>query len=210
MHYRYERIVIFILIMVSSVSLTFALSTSNLSTQDLALNFGTEVLGILFTVGIIQYLLDKQNKQVEWKKISWELLHDLDHAVWVWLGGTREFDIHELFSLLRQANKGDPLPVFTEALFLKIGSRADNILRERDDIIKGNYDLISMLKSLKELSKIRDENIVNKKVLIIGVCEHSIDQLLNILRHRAVSPFGASIEKSSAIEDQKSRHFGND
>src|SRR5262249_52327422 len=112
------------------------------------LNLGTEILGITLTVAIVEALLEKRAKADEARRISWNVLHDIDHAVWVWQGGGREFDIAELQTLLNQISDNDPLPPFTQNLLLTLGSRSENTIRQRDDVMKQHPALLKALRCL--------------------------------------------------------------
>lgn len=85
-----------------------------LDSGDVFLNVGTELAGIVITVAIVDWLLERQRRRAECKTIAWRALHELDYAVWVWQGGAREFDVAELDWLLEHAAEDDPLPHFTQ------------------------------------------------------------------------------------------------
>ncbi|MBZ0171693.1 MAG: hypothetical protein K8E66_04870, partial [Phycisphaerales bacterium] len=92
-------------------------------------NLGAEILGLALTVAIIDWLLERKRLNEQVQHLAWRMLHDLDHAFWVWQGGRREFHLDELMSLLDMAAKDDPLPKFTEELFINLGIRASDNLR---------------------------------------------------------------------------------
>jgi len=53
------------------------------------MNLGTEIVGITLTVAIVEALLEKRARSDEARRIAWNVMHDIDHAVWVWQGGGR-------------------------------------------------------------------------------------------------------------------------
>ena len=129
----------------------------NSSSGALLLNLGTEVLGITVTVAIVEYLLERKEHRDEARRIAWNVLHEIDHAVWIWQGGGREFDVDELIALPDEIDDGDHLPSFTQNIIMNIGSRSENTLRQRDDIMKESAELKNALMKLSPLSKVRNK-----------------------------------------------------
>ncbi len=86
------------------------------------LNLGTEIVGIVFTVAIVEWLFERRRRLEDARRMAWRVLHALDHAVWVWQGGHREFNLAELVALLKRVEDGDSLPGFTQNLLMQLGS----------------------------------------------------------------------------------------
>lgn len=133
-------------------------------------NIGAEVLGLAFTVAIIDWLLERKRLNEQAQHLAWRMLHDVDHAFWVWQGGRREFHLDELMALLEIAGKDDPLPKFTEELFINLGIRSSDNLRLQPRLMGHDRRLKAALKSLAGLAQIREaRTIVNSSYIIDGL-----------------------------------------
>jgi hypothetical protein len=133
-------------------------------------NLGAEILGLAFTVAIIDWLLERKRLNEQAQHLAWRMLHDVDHAFWVWQGGRREFHLDELMALLEIASKDDPLPKFTEELFINLGIRSSDNLRLQPRLMAHNRRLKAALKSLAGLAQIREaRTIVNTSYIIDGL-----------------------------------------
>jgi hypothetical protein len=141
---------------------------SNNTAGSLLLNLGTELVGIILTVAIVDALLERRTLLDEARRMSWNVLHDLDHAVWVWQGGGREFDIEELFELIDQISDADPISDFTGNLLLILGSRSENTVRQRKDIMHRCPELKAAMEALVPLARIRNEDRFNTKPTVIA------------------------------------------
>jgi len=137
----------------------------------LLLNIGSELLGIVLTVLTldawnerrqheIEQTIDSQNqlrqREAEINRIAWELLHEIDDAVWTWLGGHRRFDLAELLGLLRDATEGDPLPFFVRNKIKDISSRAAQYLELRRDLITPGHSFEQACTFLQPIAGIQD------------------------------------------------------
>ncbi len=75
----------------------------------LLVNLGTEIVGIVMTVAIVEWFFERRRLQNRGRQLAWDFLHAVEHAVWVWQGGPREMDSDEVRGLLN-AVRDDPLP----------------------------------------------------------------------------------------------------
>lgn len=133
-------------------------------------NLGAEILGLAFTVAIIDWMLERKRLNEQAQHLAWRMLHDVDHAFWVWQGGRREFHLDELMALLEIASKDDPLPKFTEELFINLGIRSSDNLRLQPRLMLHDRRLKAALKSLAGLAQIREaRTIVNSSYIIDGL-----------------------------------------
>lgn len=122
----------------------------------LLLNAGSELLGVVVTVLIIDVLNERRERKEEVKRLSWEFLHEIDAAVWTWLGGRRSFDLGELLGFLRNVNELDPLPSFVRNQVRDIGSRAAQYLRLRQELINTSKTFGDACEHLRPLAGIQD------------------------------------------------------
>lgn len=174
----------------------------------LLLNFGTEVMGIVLTVSIVDYLFQKKEKKEEAKRIAWTALLELDHAVWVWQGGNRQFSVEELLVLLKSVDADDSIPSFTQNLFIQLGSRAVNTLREKEEETRTAPELTNALMVLSKLEAIRDDNRIMQPKEVSDLLLNTASELIYALGlHQGILPKTAS-HRDSSPEAQKRRLYG--
>jgi hypothetical protein len=183
---------------------------SSMSINDFFLNLGTEIIGIVLTVAIVDWLFDRKRKIDEVKKISWRALHLIDHAIWVWKGGSKEFDINELCVLIDDINENDDLPSFTQNMLIQIASKSENEILSNSEIISSNTYLKKAMVSLKEISQIRDDTKVMSNEQIKIILMAAIQNFKNILNLKIESfnILGSNKYYDSSIKMQEWRHFG--
>ena len=140
------------------------------SMVSLLSNLGAEIVGLAMTVAIIDWLIERKRLLEQVRQQAWQMLHDLDHAFWVWQGGRREFHLDELVALLNVADPKDPLPQFTEEMFINLGIRASDTLRLQPRLMNQDRRLRAAMKSLAGLAQIREaKNIVDANYIIDGL-----------------------------------------
>lgn len=119
-------------------------------------NVGTEFIGIALTVLIIDWMYERRAAATERLSVAMSVLQELDHAVWVWQGDRRGFDLDELFTRADMASPEDPFPSYTQNLFMRLGSRCVSHLKLKHDAIGASRELVQALQSLTKLESIRD------------------------------------------------------
>lgn len=174
-------------------------------------NLGSEILGLAFTVAIIDWLLERKRLNEQTQHLSWRMLHDVDHAFWVWQGGRREFHLDELMALLEIAGRDDPLPKFTEELFINLGIRSSDNLRLQPKLMAHDRRLRAALKSLSGLAQIREaRSIVNSSYIIDGLksAVNNLAEMTGQMPHQG--EFGAARSfRDPSIEAQTRRYKGS-
>lgn len=159
-------------------ALTFAFSSSSWS--DLTLNLGSEVFGIALTVAIVDWMIERSKLREEAQRIAWAMLHDIDHAVWVWQGGRREFHLDELMALLDMVEDSDPVPPFTQNLFGNLGVRASDTLRLQQRVFRVHRGLKHAMTYLSGLGQIRELDRLMPPSFIVEALKSSIEQLARV------------------------------
>jgi hypothetical protein len=174
-------------------------------------NLGAEILGLACTVAIIDWLIERKKLNEQVTRMAWQTLHDVDHAFWVWQGGRREFHLDELASLLNVATKDDPLPDFTEELFINLGIRASDNLRLQPKLMTHDRRLKAAMRSLAGLAQLREaKSLVNPQYIVDGLQA----ALENLAAVAGQSPhhgeFGAAKSfRDPSVEAQKLRYRGS-
>ncbi|MEM7755964.1 MAG: hypothetical protein AAF297_10055 [Planctomycetota bacterium] len=133
-------------------------------------NVGAELLGLAATVAIIDWLIERKKYNEQVQRLAWQALHDIDHAFWVWQGGRREFHLDELFALLNVAEPTDPLPAFTEEMFINLGIRSSDNLRLQPRLMEHDRRVKAAFRSLAGLAQMREaKSVVDQSYLIEGL-----------------------------------------
>ena len=190
------------------------LSAGRHTAADIELNLATELLGIALTVAVIEWFLERTRYQESAKKLAFRTLDELDHAVWVWQGGVRAFDTAELLASLDHVSTADPLPNFTQNLFIRIGSRAAHNLRVDPEVVGSSPALRQGLISLSQLSRMRDHS---HPMGTKEIAQHAREATLAFIQALEweipespdpLGPSGLTSLYDSREEAQRWRHFG--
>jgi len=180
------------------------------SVYDLLLNLGSEVVGIALTVAIVDWLIERAKLREEAQRIGWAMLHDIDHAVWVWQGGRREFHLDELVALLNLVEDSDPLPPLTQNLLANLGIRASDTLRLQSRVFKYHRDLKHAMQYLASLSQIRELNKLMPPSFVVESLRSAITELAGVTG-QGLHPneFGvAKTYRDPSAEAQQARYRG--
>lgn len=180
--------------------------------SGLTLNLGTELIGIVITVAIIEVLIARGKHHEECRRMAWNVLNEVDHCVWVWKGGAREFDIAELCQLLKDVKATDPIAQSTERLLFNIGSRASNTLRTRDGLMKVSPELKQAMAALDRLCGMRNEEGPPAPAILAASLLEAADQLAKVvgldITHDEPGHSAKPEYRNSSIEHQEWRQYG--
>lgn len=152
------RLTLVIFFLIGTVTALVLVFSGRLSQElsGILSNVGTEFIGIAFTILIIDWMYERRAAASERLSVAMSVLQELDHAVWVWQGDRRGFDLDELFTRANMASSEDPLPSYTQNLFMRLGSRCVGHLKLKPEVIRSSRELVQALESLTKLESIRD------------------------------------------------------
>ena len=178
------------------------------STGTLLMNLGTEIVGIVMTVAIVEWFFERRRLQNRGRQLAWDFLHAVEHAVWVWQGGPREMDSDEVRGLLNAVGD-DPLPDFTEGLLLNIGTRSHRLLNNDPAAVDAMPGLMGGLEHLGRLSSIRDGKTPMPARKVADILDEGTAALAKSLgkpteRH----PTRLIRFRDPSVESQERRHHG--
>ncbi|HSU15605.1 MAG TPA: hypothetical protein VLK66_15965 [Longimicrobium sp.] len=181
------------------------------SAGTVLLNLGTEIIGIVITVAVVDWLFERRRHADEAKKLAWRVLHDLDHAVWVWQGGRRDLALDELLGLISSIGDNDPIPSFTSTLLLRLGSAAEITCRHQSEVVSVNRDLEKSLGQLAKLAALRDPNCT---LSTSAIRWHLWDAALNLaatldLDRSVIAKELIAPLRDPSEEAQEWRHYGH-
>ena len=179
------------------------------STGTLLVNLGTEIMGIVITVAVVEWFFERRRLQTRGRQLAWDALHAVEHAVWVWQGGPREMDTDEVRGILNSVGGEDPLPDFTEGLFLNIGTRSRRLLNNDPDAVSAVPGFMNGLEQLARLSAIRDGKEPMKPQKVADILDEATSELAKALGKPTERHLASLIRyRDPSVESQERRHFG--
>lgn len=176
---------------------------------NLLINLGTEIIGIVITVAVVEWFFERRRHQTRGRQLAWDALHAVSHVVWVWQGGPREMDTDEVRGVLNAAGDGDPVPDFTEGLLLTIGTRSRRLLNNDPEAVGAVPGFMNALEHLARLSTIRDGNAPMPSRKIADILDAGTQDLARALGRPTERHLVSLIRyRDPSLESQERRHYG--
>ena len=198
----------FLVIAVVVIWLAFVVGPDT-STGNLFTNLGTEIIGIVITVAFVEWLFERRRLQTRGRQLAWDALHAVEHAVWVWQGGPRQMDTDEILGVLNAVGDDDPLPDFTEGMFLGIGTRSRRLLDNDPQAISAVPGFMNGLEQLARLSAMRDGKSSMPARKIADILEEGTRDLARALGRPTERHLASLIRYRDPSEaSQERRHSG--
>jgi hypothetical protein len=178
-------------------------------TGTLLINLGSEFVGIILTIAVVEWFFERRRLQNRGKQLAWDALHAVEHAVWVWQGGPREMDTDEVRGILNAVGDSDPLPDFTEGLLLNIGTRARRLLNNDPEAVSAVPGFMNGLEQLARLSSIRDGKTAMPPRKVSDILDEGTAELAKALGKPTEKHLASLIRfRDPSVENQERRHFG--
>ena len=172
-------------------------------------NLGTELVGIVITVAVVEWFFERRRHLTRGRQLAWDALHAIEHAVWVWQGGPREMDTDEVLGILNAVGPEDPLPDFTEGLFLNIGTRSRRLLNNDPEAVGAMRGFMDGLEHLARLSALRDGKVPMPSRKIGDILEQGTTELAKSLGKTTERHLASLIRyRDPSVPSQERRHFG--
>lgn len=175
---------------------------------ELLPNLAAEILGLALTVALVDWLIERAKMADEAQRMAWAMLHDIDHVVWVWQGGRREFHLDEMYALLDMVQESEPVAESTQELLANLGVRASDNLRLQSKLLRRHRKLKQAMISLSGLAQIREiKRLVDARYAVDSL-QLSIRQLSE-LTEQEIHPgqFGAAKGLRDATLDAQTRRY---
>ena len=177
---------------------------------DLLMNLGTEILGIVVTVAVVEWFLERRRLQERGRQLAWQALHSVEHAVWVWQGGPRQLETDELLGLLSAVSEDDPLPDFTQNLLLMVGTRSKQGLKHDSAAVDAMPGLGEALEHLSRLSSMRDDRELMPPRKLADILSQGVSHLALVLKLSDERiPARLIRYRDPSADSQERRHFGS-
>jgi hypothetical protein len=145
----------FLLVSVAIIVAAFQVGADS-PTGTLLINLGTEIFGILITVAVVEWFLDRRRRQDRARELSWGVLHSLERAVWVWQGGPRQMGTDELLGVISGIQTDHPMEPGTRALLVALGTQSKETLDKEGAAIRTLPGLRPALEDLTSLRTLSD------------------------------------------------------
>jgi len=198
----------FLLVAAAVVWLAFVVGAET-AFGTLFINLGTEIIGIVMTVAVVEWFLERRRLQNRGRQLAWDALHATESAVWVWQGGPREMDTDEILGILNAVGSDDPLPDFTEGLFLNLGTRSRRLLNNDPDAVAALPGFMDGLEHLARLSAMRDGSQAMPARKVADIVEEGTRALAKCLGQPVERHLASLIRyRDPSLESQERRHFG--
>lgn len=198
----------FLLLAVGILSISFVFGVDT-SVGNLLINLGTEIIGIVITVAVVEWFFERRRLQNRGKQQAWDSLHAVEHAIWVWQGGPREMDTDEVLGVLNAVGASDPIPDFTESLFLNIGTRSRRLLNNDPTAVSAMPGFMDGLEHLARLSSLRDGKDPIPPQKLADILEMGTTAVAKALGKPTERHLASLIRyRDPSTESQERRHFG--
>lgn len=175
----------------------------------LYVNLGTEIVGIVITVAVVEWFFERRRLRDRGRQLAWDTLHAVEHAVWVWQGGPREMDTDEVRGILNAVHDRDPLPDFTEALFLNIGTRSRRLLNNDSAAVTAVPGFMNGLEHFARFAAIRDGKEAMAPRKVADILDEGTAELAKALGKPTERHLASLIRyRDPSAESPERRHFG--
>lgn len=176
---------------------------------NVLVNLGTETFGIVVTVAVVEWFFEKRRHATRGRQLAWDALHAVESAVWVWQGGPRELETDELLGILKAVDDDDPLPDFTEGLYLNIGTRSRRLLTNEPHAVEALPGFMNALEELGRLASIRDGKKKMPSRKLADILEDGTRALARALGQPTERHLASLIRyRDPSVDSQERRHFG--
>jgi len=205
---RYVVAGLFLLLAGAMLWLAFVFGTET-TLGDLFINLGTEIIGIVITVAVVEAFLERRRLQDRGRQLAWDTLHAAQTAVWVWQGGPREMETDEMLGILNAVHEDDPLPDFTEGLFLNLGTRSRRLLNNDPQAVTALPGFMEALEQYARLSAIRDGKVPMPPRKIADILDEGTRPLARSLGQPTERHLASLIRyRDPSVKNQERRHHG--
>ena len=179
------------------------------TTQAVLVNLGTEIIGIVITVAVVEWFFERRKNLERGRQVAWSAMHAVEHSVWVWQGGPREVESDQLLGILRAVDEQSPLPDFTQNLFLSLGTRSKHALHNDAPALDAMPGLMNAFEELSRLNAIREGGRVTPPQKVAGILEAAVGHLARVLGQPGEAMPARLIRYVDASEEaQELRYFG--
>ncbi|NOZ47041.1 MAG: hypothetical protein GXO79_09700 [Chlorobi bacterium] len=182
----------------------------NLTLSDIYMNLGSEIIGIVLTVVIVDWLFERKRTKEETRKIALSGLNKINYAVWVWQGCPRDANINTVYYFLSITNNEDLLTVFTQNIMIQLAHSSEETLTLNNESVNSNKFLKNALVELSTLSKIRETDDILPPVVIAQKLQNATLSFMKVLQIPFTKKTDKEIDeiRDTSFEKQSWRRYG--
>lgn len=151
------------------------------ATGEVLGNLGTEVFGILVTIAVVDWFLERRRRQDRARELAWNTLHSIERAVWVWQGGPRQPGTDELLGLVAGIQPDDVLESSTQGLIQKIGLQCRGAMQKELASLRSLPGLSDAFQDLAGLTTVTENASSNRTRIVAEILESSVMSLARLL-----------------------------
>ncbi len=151
------------------------------ATGEVLGNLGTEVFGILVTIAVVDWFLEKRRRQDRARDLAWNVLHSIERAVWVWQGGPRQPGTDELLGLVAGIQADDVMESSTQGLIQKIGLQCRGAMQKELASLRSLPGLSDAFQDLAGLTTVTDNASSSRTRIVAEIMESSVMSLARLL-----------------------------
>jgi len=177
---------------------------------DLFLNLGTEVFGILITLAVVDWMLERRRRQERALDLAWATFHAVEQAVWVWQGGPRRVASDELLGIILSIDPNDELLPFTRSLLAAVGTRSLEVLdREARAVstVSGLDAALKELTSLNALSNLQYSVSISMVGDVLHCATRGLARVLELSTRTMPSSLIRYRNAAADAQEERSRHL---
>jgi hypothetical protein len=175
--------------------------------SELMMGLATEVFGIIVTLAVVDWMLERRRRQERARDLAWATLHSLERAVWVWQGGPRRVSTDELLGIVQGIGTADDLQPLARSLLATVGTRSLEILDREATSVDTVPGLASALQELSSLHSLANERASVSIALIIEVLQYGIQRLARVLGLPSQAMPSALIGERNAAADAQDERY---
>ncbi len=151
------------------------------STGNVLINLGTEIFGIVITVAVVEWFFEKRRLQDRARDLTWDILHEMEHVVWVWQGGPRRMGTDQLLGVINAIRTDDPMGPQAQALLQSLGDRTGRMMEREAAAVKSLKGLETALSDLTSLPGLGEHNRTSELRMVIEILESSTMRIARVL-----------------------------
>jgi hypothetical protein len=175
--------------------------------SELLMGLATEVFGIIVTLAIVDWMLERRRRQERARDLAWATLHFVERAVWVWQGGPRRVSTDELLGIVQGIDASDELQPFARSLLAAVGTRSLEILDREEASLETVAGLADALRELSSLHSLANARASISIALVTEVLQYGIQRLARVLGLSSQPMPSALIGQRSAAADAQEERY---
>lgn len=180
----------------------------NTPTGTLLVNLGTEIFGILITLAVVDWLLERRRLQDRARELAWRVLHGIERAVWLWQGGPRRLESDELLGLISGIGTDDRLQPYTRTQLVNLGTQSREALSREQRAVRTLPGLSEALEDLTSLDSLGEEDSAVSIRMVSEVLQSSVRRLAELLSQPTQRmPSGLLRSRDPSPEAQEERFY---